>query len=131
MAATTAQSVLIDTYYTHYFTVISIICIILRIISNIEIQIWVHINCRKLANRHNHNWGSVSKQNHVQEGLKYQSIHLESCTPGQDWAKWYVLVRTSTYQYETVQVSTRITSLYIPVCTSTYQYVLLRSQVVF
>ena len=57
--------------------------------------------------------------------------HLESCTPGQDWAKWYVLVRTSTYQYETVQVSTRIPNLYILVHTSTYQYVLLRSQVVF
>ena len=58
-------------------------------------------------------------------------LHLESCTPGQDWAKWYVLVCTSTYQYNTVHVSTRIPNLYIPVCTSTYQYVLLRSQVVF
>jgi hypothetical protein len=58
-------------------------------------------------------------------------VHLESCTPGQDWAKWYVLVCTSTYQYKTVQVSTRIPNLYIPVCTSTYRYVLLRSQVVF
>ena len=59
--------------------------------------------------------------------------HLESCTPGQDWAKWYVLVRTSTYQYKTVQASTRIPSLYILVCTSTYLYVPLRtwSQVVF
>ena len=57
--------------------------------------------------------------------------HLESCTPGQDWAKWYVLVCTSTYQYNTVHVSTRIPNLYIPVCTSTYRYVLLRSQVVF
>ena len=56
--------------------------------------------------------------------------HLESCTPGQDWAKWYVLVRTSTYQYKTVQVSMRIPNLYILVCTSTYWYVLLRSQVV-
>ena len=59
------------------------------------------------------------------------NMHLESCTPGQDWAKWYVLVCTSTYQYNTVHVSTRIPNLYIPVCTSTYQYVLLRSQVVF
>ena len=74
MAATTAQSVLIDTYHTHYFTIISIICTNIRIISNLEIQIWVHIHCRKLANRHIHNWGSVSKQNHEQEGLKYQSI---------------------------------------------------------
>ena len=74
MAATIAQSVLIDTYYTHYFTIISIICIIIHIISSLEIHIWVHIRCRKLANRHIHNWGSVSKQNHVQEGLKYQSI---------------------------------------------------------
>ena len=74
MAATIAQSVLINTYYTHYFTIISIICIIIHIISNLAIQIWVHIHCRKLANRHIHNWGSVSKQKHVQEGLKYQSI---------------------------------------------------------
>ena len=74
MAATIAQSVLINTYYTHYFTIISIICIIIHIISNLAIQIWVHIHCRKLANRHIHNWGSVSKQNHEQEGLKYQSI---------------------------------------------------------
>ena len=76
MAATTAQSVLIDTYYMHYFTIISIsiICIIIHIISSLEFQIWVHIHCRKLANRHIHNWGSVSKQNHEQEGLKYQSI---------------------------------------------------------
>ena len=74
MAATIAQSVLINTYYTHYLTIISIICIIIHIISNLAIQIWVHIHCRKLANRHIHNWGSVSKQNHVQEGLKYQSI---------------------------------------------------------
>ena len=74
MAATIAQSVLINTYHTHYFTIISIICIIIHIISNLAIQIWVHIHCRKLANRHIHNWGSVSKQNHVQEGLKYQSI---------------------------------------------------------
>jgi hypothetical protein len=59
------------------------------------------------------------------------SKHLESCTPGQDWEKWYVLVCTSTYQYKTVQVSTRIPNLYIQVCTSTYRYVLLRSQVVF
>ena len=62
MAATIAQSVLINTYYTHYFTIISIICIIIHIISNLAIQIWVHIHCRKLANRHIHNWGSVSKQ---------------------------------------------------------------------
>ena len=74
MAATTAQSVLFDTYYTHYLTIISIICTIIRIISNLEIQIWVHIHCRKLASRHIHNWGSVRKQNHEQEGLKYQSI---------------------------------------------------------
>ena len=49
MAATIAQSVLIDTYYTH-FGIISIICIIIHIISNLEIQIWVHIHRRKLAN---------------------------------------------------------------------------------
>ena len=73
-AAITTQSALIYTYYTHYFTIISIICTVIRIISNLEIQIWVHIHCRKLANRHIHNWGSLSKQNHVQEGLKYQSI---------------------------------------------------------
>lgn len=74
MAATIAQSVLINTYYTHYFTIISIICIIIHIISNLAIQIWVHIHCRKLASRHIHDWGSVRKQNHEQEGLKYQSI---------------------------------------------------------
>ncbi len=28
--------------------------------------------------------------------------HLESCTPGQDWANQYILVSTSTYQYNTV-----------------------------
>ena len=69
----------------------------------------------------------------------FGSLHLESCTPGQDWAKWYVLVRTSTYQYETVQGSTRwyvlvhtstsssgymavreMSKLYIPVHTGTY-----------
>ena len=54
-------------------------------------------------------------------------LHLESCTPGQDWAKWYVLVRTSTYQYETVQGSTRIPYWYEAVCTGTYQYVLSNS----
>ena len=27
-----------------------------------------------------------------------RAVHLESCTPGQDWAKWYILVRTSTYR---------------------------------
>ena len=54
--------------------IISIICIIIHIISNLEFQIWVHIPCRKLANRHIYNRGSVSKQNHEQEGLKYQSI---------------------------------------------------------
>ena len=53
--------------------------------------------------------------------------HLESCTPGQDWAKWYVPVRTSTYQYETVQGSTRIPYWYEAVCTGTYQYVLSNS----
>ena len=67
MAATTAQSVLIDTYYTHYFTIISIICTIIRIISNLKIQIWVHIHCRKRARRHIHNWGSVRKQNHCRK----------------------------------------------------------------
>ena len=55
------------------------------------------------------------------------TVHLESCTPGQDWAKWYVLVRTSTYQYETVQGSTRIPYWYEAVCTGTYQYVLSNS----
>ena len=28
--------------------------------------------------------------------------HLESCTPGQDWANRYILVRTSTYWYNTI-----------------------------
>ena len=52
-------------------------------------------------------------------------------TPGQEWAKCYVLVHTTTYQNKTVQVSTGFPRLYIPVCTGTYQYVHLRSQVVF
>ena len=45
------------------------------VLRNIFIWLWERVvPCRKLANRHIHNWGSVSKQNHVQEGLKYQSI---------------------------------------------------------
>ncbi len=47
------------------------------------------------------------------------SIHLESCTPGQDWANRYILVRTSTYWYNTVQGSTRISRSYVLVCTGT------------
>ena len=62
IAATRGQSVLIQTYYTPYITIISIINTIIRIISKLKIQILVHIHCRKLANRHIHNWGSVSKQ---------------------------------------------------------------------
>ncbi len=43
-------------------------------------------------------------------GLRVRRLsrHLESCTPGQDWANRYILVRTSTYRYNTVQGSTRI-----------------------
>ena len=62
IAATRSKSVLVQTYYTPYITIILIICTVIRIISKLEIQIWVHIHCRKLANRHIHNWGSVSKQ---------------------------------------------------------------------
>ena len=53
--------------------------------------------------------------------LKLQ-IHLESCTPGQDQAKWYKPVHTSTYLYNMVQVSTRFPLWYKTVChgTSTY-----------
>ncbi len=58
------------------------------------------------------------------------TIHLESCTPGQDWANRYILVRTSTYRYNTVQGSTRILQSYVLVCTGTYQYVHSRRQVV-
>jgi hypothetical protein len=38
-------------------------------------------------------------------------LHLESCTPGQDWAEWFVPVRTSTYQYMTVHDISRIPHL--------------------
>ncbi len=52
--------------------------------------------------------------------------HLESCTPGQDRAKWYKQVRTSTYLYNMVQVSTRyeISTL---VQDSMYQYMLVHA----
>ena len=52
----------------------------------------------------------------------YLNMHLESCTPGQDRAKWYIPVRTSTWWYNMVQVSMRIPHTYKTVCTSTYQY---------
>ncbi len=57
--------------------------------------------------------------------------HLESsgCTPGQDLANWYILVRTGTYQYMTVHDSTRIPHLYETVCTSTYLYILQKRNV--
>ncbi len=58
-------------------------------------------------------------------------VHLESCTPGQDWAKWYILARTSTYQYVPVQHSTRQYENLTVVCTGTYRYVLSTRQVVF
>ncbi len=47
-------------------------------------------------------------------------IHLESCTPGQDLANWYIPVRTGTYQYMTVHDSMRIPHLYETVHTSTF-----------
>jgi len=56
--------------------------------------------------------------------------HLESCTPGQDWANRYILVRTSTCWYNMVQGSTRISRSYVQVCTGTYQYVHSRRHVV-
>jgi hypothetical protein len=61
------------------------------------------------------------------------TVHVESCTPGQDRAKWYIPVSTSTYwsQYNMVQVSMRIPHLYKAVCTSTYQYKLSTRHVVF
>ena len=37
-----------------------------------------------------------------QQSIHLKCIHLESCTPGQDRAKWYIPVRTRTYQYNTV-----------------------------
>ena len=61
IAAIRGQPELVQTYYTPYITIISIIYTIIRIISKLKIQIWVHIHCRKLANRHIHNWESVSK----------------------------------------------------------------------
>ena len=72
IAASTANLSGFCSYYTPYFTIISIICTIIRIISKFEIQIWVHIHCRKLSIRHILNWGSVSRQKHEQEGLKHQ-----------------------------------------------------------
>ena len=62
IAATRAQSVLVQTYFSPYITIISIISNIICIILKLELQIWVHIYCRKLADRHIHNWVSVSKQ---------------------------------------------------------------------
>ncbi len=55
---------------------------------------------------------------------KLRSHHLESCTPGQDLANWYVLVRTGTYKYMMVHNSMRIPHLYKAVRTSTYLYIL-------
>ena len=43
------QSVLFQAYYSHYVTIISIICTIILIISNLEIAIRVRIHSRKLA----------------------------------------------------------------------------------
>ena len=59
----------------------------------------------------------------------WNPVLLDSDRIGQNGT--YSVVRTSTYQYKTVQASTRIPSWYIPVCTSTYRYVPLRSPVVF
>ena len=83
IAATRANLSLFCSYYTPYFTIISIISTIIRIISKLEIEIWVHIHCRKLSSRHILPWGSASKQNHEQERLNHQ----ESKDPGQ----WRVL----------------------------------------
>ena len=81
MSATRAQLVKFCSYYMHYFTLISIICTIKCIISKLEIAIWVRIHCRKLAILHIHNWGSVSKHNHVQQGLIHH--HQAPTVPGQ------------------------------------------------
>jgi hypothetical protein len=43
------QSVLFHAYYSHFVTIISIICTIILIISNLEIAIRVHIHSQKLA----------------------------------------------------------------------------------
>jgi hypothetical protein len=51
IAHSRAVSVLFNSYYSHYVTIISIIFSIIPIISNFEIVIWVRIHCRKLANR--------------------------------------------------------------------------------
>ena len=83
IAATRANLSWFCSYYTPYFTIISIICTIIRIISKLEILIWVHIHCRKLSSRHILAWRSVSKQIHEQERLKHQ----EPKDPGQ----WRVL----------------------------------------
>ena len=56
------------------------------------------------------------------------AFHLESCTPGQDWANRYILVRTNTYRYNTVQGSTRISKSYVLVCTAAqYRYIPVRT----
>ncbi len=50
-------------------------------------------------------------------------FRLECCTPGQDRAKGYILVRTSTYLYNTdksVREFHSCTYRYVPVHTSTY-----------
>jgi hypothetical protein len=56
------------------------------------------------------------------------TLHLESCTPGQDWPKWYILVRSSTYvpvrtsttRYKAVREFHSRTYRYVLVHTSTY-----------
>ena len=50
IAATSALFVKFYLYYTHYFSIISLICTIIHIILKLEISIWVHIHCKKLAN---------------------------------------------------------------------------------
>ncbi len=72
-----------------------------------------------------------SSGSHSLISVYYQKYHhLESYTPGQDQAKSYVLVCTSTYWYIPVPVRTG-TYQYMPVQelhNGTYQYVLVRTR---
>ncbi len=77
------------------------------------IKIW-KLNLRLFRRRENavqrtppraHSSGADYGIYHVQPTRAFSesiSNHLESCTPGQDWAKCYILVCTGTYQYNTV-----------------------------
>jgi hypothetical protein len=62
---------------------------------------------------------------HLLSSSVLKSHHLESCTPGQDLAKWYKLVCTSTYRYNMVQVTEYEISTLVQ--DSMYQYILVHA----